>query len=49
MDIDSILATLSGIISVEQITEFLTGIADKVPALEGIISTIIGLISGIGA
>lgn len=49
MDINSILETLGGIISVEQITGFLAGIADKVPALEGIISTITGLLGSIGA
>lgn len=49
MDINGILETLSGLISVEQITEFLTGIADKVPALAEIINTITGLLGSIGA
>lgn len=49
MDPSSILETISSIIPVDQIVEFLNGIADKVPALEGIISTLVGLISGTGA
>lgn len=49
MDINSILETLGGIISVEQITGFLAGIAEKVPALAEVINTITGLLGSIGA
>lgn len=47
--LSGILGTLSGLIPVDQIADFLTGIADKVPALEGIITTIVEALGGLGA